>query len=219
MSHTMTTPGDATPVAVCTRSGWRSQFGRPEGLGGRLAGRLMAVKNVAMNRLAAERLEIAPDDRILEIGFGPGTLIRMIAERAPRGFTAGIDPSEVMVAQATARNRAAVEAGRVRLALGTASSIPFEDHRFTKACAVNSFHHWNSPVGDLREVRRVLRPEGTLLLCLRVALPRRSPFAAPGLTEEDFERTEELVREAGFSGLRRERRRAGREVECLYATA
>ena len=62
-------------------------------------------------------LDVQPQDHILEIGFGPGLAIRELARRATDGFVLGIDHSEVMVRRAAIRNRAAIEQGRVRLAI------------------------------------------------------------------------------------------------------
>lgn len=60
-----------------------SQFGRPRGLLGRLAGRIMASRgsNLARNQWAVELLEVRPDDRILEVGFGPGVAVAVIGAR------------------------------------------------------------------------------------------------------------------------------------------
>jgi ubiquinone/menaquinone biosynthesis C-methylase UbiE len=71
--------------------------------------------NKPMNRRAAELLEVRPDERVLEIGFGPGRLIQVLAQRVSAGLVAGLDPSEVMVGQAARRNREFTRQGRVEL--------------------------------------------------------------------------------------------------------
>jgi ubiquinone/menaquinone biosynthesis C-methylase UbiE len=86
----------------------------------------MAFENAPMNRLAVDLLDVKPDDRVLEIGFGPGAAIALLAERAQRGVVAGVDPSAVMVRQASRRNRKVVQR-RVELRQGTAASLPFGD--------------------------------------------------------------------------------------------
>ena len=50
------------------------QFGRPTGIVGRLVGLVMATRtsNRERNRRTIELLQIQPDDRVLEIGYGPG---------------------------------------------------------------------------------------------------------------------------------------------------
>jgi ubiquinone/menaquinone biosynthesis C-methylase UbiE len=185
-------------IESCQHSGWKQQFGRPTGMLGRLVGHLMAAKNIGMNRLTVEMLDVQPDDRILEVGCGPGTAVQLLAARVTTGFVAGVDLSEVMVKQATRRNRQFIKRGLVELRQGTVSRLPYENDAFTKVCAVNSFHHWPTPEADLREVRRAMREDGVLLLCLRMQLPSPRAFAAPGFTESEVGRVLELVQQVGF---------------------
>ena len=86
------------------RRGWQmagllgrffAQFGRPSGPLGRLAGYLMARLD-ADDRWVVDLLDVQPHDRVLDIGFGPGLTIALIAERCPSTLVAGVDPSEVM---------------------------------------------------------------------------------------------------------------------------
>jgi SAM-dependent methyltransferase len=116
------------------------QFARPRGLAGRLAGWEMAVRpsNRKRNLWAVDLLEVQPADRVLEIGFGPGVAIRALAGRASAGRVYGIDHSQVMVRQATARNRGAVEQGRVILRLGSAADLSTFGVVFAAVAAVAS---------------------------------------------------------------------------------
>lgn len=109
-----------------------SQFGRPQGLLGRIVGVIMAYENRQRNRWAVSLLGIQPTDRVLEVGFGPGLAIEGIARLAERGFVAGVDFSEVMVQQARKRNSAAIRARRVQLKLGAVSALPYGDGTFDK---------------------------------------------------------------------------------------
>src|SRR5579875_3191486 len=90
-----------------------AQFARPSGPLGRVAGWMMA-RTDADDRWIVDLLDVQPDDRVLEIGFGPGVAIALLAARATAGIVVGVDPSDVMAQQAARRNRAAVRAGRVR---------------------------------------------------------------------------------------------------------
>lgn len=188
------------------------QFGRPHGLLGWIAGRLMAFTNEAMNRVALELLDVQPTDYVLEIGFGPGRLVKRIARRAPEGLVVGVDLSDLMVRLATIRNEAPIRAGRVVLEQGTASALRFPDGQFTRVCAVNCFQFWSAPVDDLREVRRVMRYNGLLVLGLRMKRPTHGFMANVGFTKDEVEEVERLVREAGFRDVKVERRRLPRET-------
>lgn len=212
------TPSDAASVPDCKQANWKRQFGHPSGRLGRFTGWLMGIKNAPMHAFAVEALDVQPGDKVLEIGFGHGRMVERIAARATGGFTAGVDTSDVMVAQATRRNRAAIDAGRVELKLGSVSEIPFDDGSFDKVCEANTFHHWPSRALGLEEVRRVLKPGGTLLLCIRGKAPAGKKEWAPGYSDVQIELTKETLLGAGFSGIRTEVRELGRKITCLSAT-
>jgi SAM-dependent methyltransferase len=114
------------------------QFGKPSGPIGVLVGLVMRVR--PSNRLRSVRtlalLDIRPEDRVLEVGFGPGLAVARAAERATAGKVVGIDHSPVMLRQARRRNAAAIRAGRVELRLGSAEMLPRFEERFDKVLAV-----------------------------------------------------------------------------------
>jgi SAM-dependent methyltransferase len=141
------------------------QFSHPSGLVGSLAGVAMALEHRRLHRAVVERLCLGSGDRVLEIGFGPGTAIKYAIEKA--GFVAGIEPSREMVAQARNRNRLAVKSGRVEILQASAESIPFPNAAFSVVFEVNSFAHWDDPTAGLSEAFRVLRSGGRLLMVLR----------------------------------------------------
>lgn len=193
------------------------QFGKPSGLLGRLVGRIMARKNRAQNEFSVEVLGVQPTDRILEIGFGHGVGIEMIAEKASDGYVAGIDHSDAMLEQASGRNRRFIDKGTVELREGSVSELPFPYGHFDKAITVNCFHHWPDAELGLREVRRVLAHGGVLVIGERTELSPPKKFSAPGLSEERIKQIEGLLREAGFLNVKTERRDVGREVICIVA--
>jgi ubiquinone/menaquinone biosynthesis C-methylase UbiE len=149
----------------------RSQFMRPRGFAGWLAGWEMALRssNRQRNVWAVGLLEVEPSDRVLEIGFGAGIAIRELSRRATHGLVCGVDHSDVMVRQATRRNAAAVRAGRVVLRLGAAEHLPAFAEPFDKVLAVNNMGMWREPDARLQELHRLLRPGGRIAI---VSQPR-----------------------------------------------
>jgi ubiquinone/menaquinone biosynthesis C-methylase UbiE len=193
-----------------------SQFACPEGLPGRIAGRLMAIKNARMNEFAVEMLRVQPDDQVLEIGFGHGRAIRMIAERAEAGFVAGIDLSDVMVRQAAKYNLDLIVGGRVEVCQGSVANLPYECGRFTRALAVNNYQFWPNAEFNLVEIHRVMREGGLLVLCLRMHSTNRFALA-PGFTEDEVADVAGLVRWVGFRDIKIVKRNVGREASCVIA--
>jgi hypothetical protein len=60
-------------------------FGRPRGVLGRLGGVIMARMNQQCAAWVIDLLEVQPHDRILEVGFGPGVGIELLAKAASEG--------------------------------------------------------------------------------------------------------------------------------------
>ena len=69
-------------------------FGRPTGTLGKLGGMIMARTNAASARCVISLLEVQPTDKVLEVGFGPGVGIQLLANSAPAGRVAGVDCSK-----------------------------------------------------------------------------------------------------------------------------
>lgn len=139
----------------------------PHGKTGRVFGWLMDLLNRSAHKCAVRRLNVQKTDTILEIGFGTGQLMRMLARKARKGLVAGVDPSELMVETAQKRNRKFIAKRIVEVRRGDASSLPWKDASFDKVAALHSFQFWNDPTRGLSEIARVLKPGGLLLLILR----------------------------------------------------
>jgi D-alanine-D-alanine ligase len=117
--------------------------------------------------LVEEILEIAPESRILDLCCGQG---RHVLGLLRRGFinVTGLDRSHYLVTRA--RSRAKQEGVRAAFHEGDARKLPFETDHFDVVLIMgNSFGYFESANDDrtvLREVRRVLKPTGRLLLDL-----------------------------------------------------
>lgn len=192
-------------------SQFRDRFRQPQGAIGRWAGRLMAIANNGMNTFTAGLMDVQPGDRILEIGFGPGRLIERLAAEAKAGVIAGVDPSEIMLEQATRRNQESIAEGRVQLREGTVSALPFGDGSFDKVCSVDTLYYWPDPARDLGEVYRVLTPGGRCYITVRVSHRQgRRPtvrMLRDGATGEPVAQIASTLRAAGFTSIRSKMRR------------
>jgi ubiquinone/menaquinone biosynthesis C-methylase UbiE len=140
------------------------QLRRPCGIAGRVIGQAMALVNRQPNRIAIEALNIAPDDTVLELGFGPGRAVRDLSSIVPRGRVLGIDHSAAMLKQASRHNWRAIRDGHVRLQRGRFSSLPWAADTVDKILAVNVVYFFRADAGEIREARRVLRPGGTMAI-------------------------------------------------------
>ena len=137
----------------------------------------MARMNRDMEDAAIDELDPLPGASVLSIGFGPGVGIAALVRRVPRCRVAGIDPSTTMVDQALRRNRRAVDGGQVTLVCASAESVPWPDEAFGGVVAVNSIQLWDPLEAGLREVARLLLPDGALVTLTHVwAVEKRAPL-------------------------------------------
>ena len=110
--------------------------------------------------------EPRPGDRAIDLGAGAGHAALALAPRVAR--VDAIDPTPEMLGVAA---RLAAERGITNVAWteAVAHALPFADATFDIAISRFSIHHWPDPVGSLREVVRVLRPGGRVVLVDLVA--------------------------------------------------
>ncbi len=104
---------------------------------------------------------LAPGQRLLDVGCGPGTITVDLARRVAPGEVVGIDVADEVVAEAEA-HRLEAGVGNVRFATGDIYALDLPDASFDVVHAHQVLQHLTDPVAALRELRRVLRPGGRL---------------------------------------------------------
>jgi SAM-dependent methyltransferase len=114
---------------------------------------------------AVEVLAPGPEDRILEIGCGPGLAAALVCERLTAGRLLAIDRSAVAVQRTVQRNAEHVDSGLLTVTQGPLAALELPPASIDKAFAVNVNLFW---VSDARQeldlLSRWLRPGGTLAL-------------------------------------------------------
>ena len=107
-------------------------------------------------RAHIEALGLSPEAAVLDVGTSTGTNLRLLKDM---GFTRyrGLDPSPDAVRWCAEKGLGAVD-------LGTVAAIPFPDATFDLVLATDIIEHVDDDGAALAELRRVLKPSGTLLL-------------------------------------------------------
>jgi len=136
------------------------QLQHPRGLFGKALFTWLATQTIAPARWTVDLLEVQPHDRILEVGFGTGTNLALLAQRASRGRVAGAEVSETAMEMASKRNAAAIAEGRATLHRTPGGALPFADGTFDKACTIATAYVIADPGAVFREMHRVLAPGG-----------------------------------------------------------
>lgn len=105
--------------------------------------------------------ELKSGMRLLDVGCGPGSITRGLAERLAPGEVVGVDLSKE--ALASAREDAAARAlGNLRYVEGSVYELPFPDASFDVVFAHQVLQHLKEPSAAIREMLRVLRTGGRL---------------------------------------------------------
>ena len=174
----------------------------PSGPFGRLIARLMNAGNRPMNRATLEALGLERGHRVLEIGFGGGSLLDDLVQKTPEGHVAGLELSDTMLARARRRFRPAIERGDLALTHGSVDALPFDDASFDRAFTVNTIYFWPDPERAARELVRVLAPAGRLVVTYsRPEDMHRLPPTQFGFRIWERDEVEALFREAGFKAV------------------
>jgi len=108
----------------------------------------------------ADGADVAPGQRAIDVGCGPGALLTELVTRLGAEHVAGVDPSESFVAVARERQPG------VDVRVAPAERLPFPDDAFDVALAQLVVHFMADPVAGLREMARVTRPGGVVAACV-----------------------------------------------------
>jgi ubiquinone/menaquinone biosynthesis C-methylase UbiE len=108
-----------------------------------------------------EEIGTRPDDELLDVACGPGSIALALAPHVARGT--GLDLTAAMLDEARA---AAAEAGIANLEWveGDAAAMPFDDGAFSLVTCSAAFHHFSQPAKVLSEMARVCRPGGRVVV-------------------------------------------------------
>lgn len=140
---------------------------KPSGLLGRLIGSLMNLGHRDAYVWGLAYLPIEPNSTVLDVGCGGGAAVGFLAAKVPDGKVYGIDHSLDMVNLSRKVNKRFIEDGRVEIDHGLVSCLPYSDNEFDIATAFETIEFWPNLSEDLKEVRRVLKPGGVLLVVNR----------------------------------------------------
>jgi SAM-dependent methyltransferase len=170
-------------------------FAYPRGLWGRLAGQVMAHKaaNVERGKWALAELDPGPDDRVLELGYGPGVTLSDACRRVSRGHVTGVDQSSVMLRQARRRNAGPIRDGRLELRVGDAQRLDADLRGFDLIYGINVWQFWSDQAATIVGLAGRLGPAG------RLALVYMRPRGGSTPGDEAAERLQKQFVDAGLA--------------------
>jgi len=145
-----------------------NQCSKPSGWLGRFTLRRMNLSHSRLTDWGLTHVSIEKHFTILDVGCGGGRTVSKLAALATRGKVYGLDYSEDSVAVSKKMNAPWINLGRVEVCRGSVSRLPFPDGSFDLVTAVETHFWWPELHNDMREVFRVTKPGGTLLLIAEI---------------------------------------------------
>lgn len=156
------------PLKRRRKTGVVSQCQKPTGWLGRLILWNMNTRHSKLTDWGLSNISIRKQDIILDVGCGGGKTVSKLTTIATEGKVCGLDYSSASVAVAKGTNRPWIEMGRVEIREGSVSQLPFTADMFDLVTAVETHFWWPDLPGDMREVRRVLKPGGRLIIIAEI---------------------------------------------------
>lgn len=187
----------------------QNQCQKPQGWLGRIFLRNMNSRHSRVTDWGLSHVGIEKQYTVLDVGCGGGRTLSKLAAAVTEGRVYGIDHSEESIATSQKTNAKWIAMGRVEVRLGSVSQLPFADAMFDLVTAVETHFWWSNLQEDTREISRVLKTGGKLVLIAEVYKGASSTMSrliekhAPktGLVLLDVEEHRELFANSGFSQI------------------
>lgn len=125
---------------------------------------IMNMSHSGLTDWGLKHVQIEQHFTILDVGCGGGRTIEKLAARAAKGMVYGVDYARGSVAASRGRNAQLIETRRVQIKEASVSQLPFPENKFNLVTAVETQYYWPDLVNDMREILRVLKPGGTLIV-------------------------------------------------------
>ena len=148
---------------------------KPDGFWGKLMIRSMNRGHSELTDWALCHINIKHGDHVLDVGCGGGKTVSKLCEMVGNGKVYGIDYSDLCIKKAEKLNHKSVLCGKVKLQKAPVSALPFDSDKFDLVTAVETYYFWPDKLNDLREIWRVLKPGGKILLVFEMLKDKNDP--------------------------------------------
>ena len=148
---------------------------KPDGFWGKLMIRSMNKGHSELTDWALCHINIKHGDHVLDVGCGGGRTVSKLCEMVGNGKVYGIDYSDLCIKKAEKLNHKSVLCGKVKLQKAPVSALPFDSDKFDLVTAVETYYFWPDKLNDLREIWRVLKPGGKIMLVFEMLKDKNDP--------------------------------------------
>jgi ubiquinone/menaquinone biosynthesis C-methylase UbiE len=136
------------------------QFKKPTGFLGRIISNVMINRNMQEYKILIKDIDIQTNDKLLEIGYGPGIGIELISKRYDSCNIYGIDFSELMFKKASLRNKQFIDNKRVHLLYGDFLETEINVCNFDKIFCLNVIYFWANLQIPFKKINSLLKDDG-----------------------------------------------------------
>ncbi|NRB63968.1 MAG: class I SAM-dependent methyltransferase [Saprospiraceae bacterium] len=137
-----------------------TQLSCPKGKNGIEIGHKMNESNIGMTKNSIQFLDLESNDFVLEIGHGNCGHLELILGVSSGIKYFGLEVSKTMWEEAQKMNTK----GQARFKLYDGQIIPYPDNYFKRIFTVNTIYFWSNPEGFIKEIERVLKDDGVIVL-------------------------------------------------------
>lgn len=137
---------------------------KPHGEAGELMLKRMGVSHKNVTDWALSHLDVKGTENVLDIGCGGGDALKKMSSKITSGHLVGADYSKVSVKLSKKNNICDVDNGKMKIIQADVENLPFDDNSFDIIYTIESFYFWKNPVECLKEVHRVLAPNGVFMI-------------------------------------------------------
>ena len=148
---------------------------KPNGFWGELMIKAMNKGHSALTDWALDHISIPSNGTLLDIGCGGGNTVDKLCMAVGNGKVYGIDYSELCVKKSKKLNHKNILCSKAEILQASVSELPFEDEKFDVVTAVETYYFWQDKLGDLKEIYRVLKSGGKILLVFEMLKTKDAP--------------------------------------------
>ena len=137
---------------------------KPNGFWGKMMIKAMNKGHSSLTSWGLEHMNIERTATVLDIGCGGGKTVDRLCSIVANGKVYGIDYSELSVKSSEKLNSKNILCNKAKILQASVSDMPFDNNTFDNITAVETYYFWPDKENDVKEVFRVLKQGGTVML-------------------------------------------------------
>ena len=136
-------------------SGWFGKY---------VIGHSLKLANTALYNFMLDKFTPHNEEKVLDVGFGPGQLFDILHKRNVQCQMCGVEISKEMINKVSKQHLGLIDAGRLRIVEAGISEMPLKSNSQDIVYTANTLYFWPDPTADIAEVYRVIAPGGTFIM-------------------------------------------------------